>query len=100
MAWLVGGLSAPSGEVRVVDREPPCVARAQVLRAPSPPRQELPQEVVRPHQPAAPQEEAQGRAAELGTRGQCRQPGASAGCPASAACAAYCACRLQLYWDA
>jgi hypothetical protein len=31
----------------------------QVLRPPAPPREELPQEEVRPHQPAAPQEEAQ-----------------------------------------
>jgi len=33
--------------------------RNQVLRPPAPPRQELPQEEVRPLQPAAPQEEAQ-----------------------------------------
>ena len=38
-------------------RPPACIA--QVLRPPAPPCQELPQEEVRAHQPAAPQEEAQ-----------------------------------------
>ena len=40
---------------------PPCppACPAQVLRPPAPPCQELPQEEVRAHQPAAPQEEAQ-----------------------------------------
>lgn len=36
-----------------------CVASVQVLRPPAPPCQELQEEEVRPHQPAAPQEEAE-----------------------------------------
>lgn len=37
----------------------PPIRATQVLRTPPPPRQELPQEEVRTHQPAPPQEEAE-----------------------------------------
>ena len=68
------------GETVAGFRPAPLHPPLQVLRAPAPARDQLPQEKVRAHQPAAPQEEAQVKRVEGGERG----PGRGAAAPAAA----------------